>query len=144
MKLFPSLALAALGACAASYALAGEIVTFDVSKDATFANARAMLTDYASMHSKARRNNFCILGVEDDGVRVAWIVWKQANRIILWEGQDLRAINSRRDLDLQKDVVASESQLHGSTYRVTRDWVREIETDCRNRGLQIVAPRPTH
>ena len=84
-------------------------------------------------------NNFCVIGqlAKDQG-KSAWIIWRQKREIILWEGQDLVTARPRRVIDLDKDVVASESELHGSSYLVTRQWVRSLVSECKKTGLQTV------
>ena len=90
---------------------------------------------------KARRpNDFCIVDYSGEDGPFAWVYWRQANRLILWEPQvepvaDLTL--SRRKLDLRKDVVESRDAVGGSSYIVTRDWLHETLRDCETRGRKV-------
>ena len=48
---------------------------------------------------------------------------------------------ARSNLDLTKDVVATEADIGGSTYLVTRAWVDEILRSCAARGAQYTVSR---
>ena len=74
--------------------------------------------------------------------------WREGNRIVLWEGTfdsptgDEALIRSRRNLDLSTDVVATDDDLHFSTYLVTRAWVRETIADCAKHGATYTIAPP--
>lgn len=112
---------------------------FDTRSDSRFGDAKIVIQTYLSALSVAKRkkNHVCIVGYTlGDGTRQAWAHWQEGGRIILWEGSNdtegrkdgLR--HSRRDLDLDKDVVADDSAVDGSSYRVTRAWVSSVLFDC--------------
>lgn len=119
----------ALGQLGSSY--------FDIRSDGAFADVQSVLHDYVRARSRTRHNNVCVIGYQArDGSRSAWVIWRGARRIILWEpGNDLS--ESRRTIDLRKDVVASEKDLNGSTYRVTRPWVNELVARCAKDGTTL-------
>jgi len=68
----------------------------------------------------------------------AWVYWQEGRRLILWEGSPHAdaLVRSRRVLDLDKDVVATEADVAGSTYLVTKAWVRDTLRDCREYGMR--------
>jgi hypothetical protein len=116
--------------------------TFNVKDDPIFGKAAPVITAYAHARHAKGVNNFCVLGrLSDDGGKSAWIIWRQNREIILWEGQDLSSTPPRLLLDLDKDVVESEADLHGSSYLVTRRWASNLISECKRTGLQIAVGR---
>jgi hypothetical protein len=112
---------------------------FDVRDDPVYGKAKAAVVGYARARHASGLNNFCVLGqLADHGEKTAWIIWRQKHEIILWEGQDLAWVRPRRVLDLNRDTVKSDDDLHGSSYLVTRKWVDDLISECRKAGLQIV------
>lgn len=86
-----------------------------------------------------RPQHFCI--VEGAGT-TAWVRWTEGNMLILWEpGDEYQIARSRRKLDLGKDVVATEAEIGGSTYLVTRQWVDQIQRDCESRGAKYTVEK---
>ncbi len=145
MKIFYKLTFVAALTSAATLggaaAMASELATFDLTNDPTFAGAREMLDGYAKAKSRSKTSSFCVLGVDDAGTRSAWIVWAEKKQLIFWEGQDLRDTPPRRVLDMKKDVVKSEDDLRGSTYRVTKKWADAVIATCREQGQTINVKR---
>lgn len=86
--------------------------------------------------------HFCVIPYNRrEGGRYAIVHWEERRRLILWGGADpgheVEALtHSRRVLDLDKDVVATEKDIGGSTYLVTRAWVEETLRDCRAFGFR--------
>jgi hypothetical protein len=92
--------------------------------------------------------HFCIVGYDpgpdDNGVdgRMAYVHWKEGNRLIGWTGigDPEYAADSIRfspdNLDLTKDVVATDSEINSSTYLVTQAWVDGVLADCAARGAE--------
>lgn len=71
----------------------------------------------------------------------AWVHWREAGRLILWNGKGERddtLLRSARALDLRTDMVANEAAVAGSTYRVTRAWVAARRADCAAKGDHYV------
>jgi hypothetical protein len=119
--------------------------TFDVKTDPVFRNAEAAVKAYAMINRATGRNRFCVLGrISKDNEKSAWIIWRQRRQIILWEGQDLSSTPARLVLSLDKDLVRSEADLHGSTYLVTRRWAKDVISECEVAGLRIVLGRRSH
>lgn len=133
-------AVMALGGTAAITARAQPAAaTFDIRTDPRFAPLEPPLARYVRTSAAAAgHNRLCVLGEQAaDGSRSAWVIWPRAHRIVLWEaGNDDLAI-SRRVLDLRKDVVASDRDLRGSTYRVTRRWVDQLMGRCARDGAHL-------
>ena len=93
----------------------------------------------------AVRHHFCIIGYESpDSSRRAWVLWSEAKRISLWEGATdptsarEALIQSRRNIDLRRDVVKDRAALEGSSYRVTRAWVNDLKADCAAKGKHYI------
>lgn len=116
---------------------------FDVASDFEFQDYKRIVTEYVYKNKPASASDICIVGyIEHGNVKTAWVIWHQRRKIILWEGQnDLDW--SRRILDLKKDVVPTENDLHGSTYLVTKAWVKQLTTDCAHSGVKLHIPKPT-
>jgi len=85
---------------------------------------------------------FCVVGyAHADGDRTALVHWREGRRLILWDGRDPDHPASlltwgRRDLDLTRDVVATEAAIAGSTYLVTRAWADRVVADCARHGAR--------
>jgi hypothetical protein len=119
----------------------GELKVFDVSTAPDFQDYKRVLTNYARKHNPKSGNDFCVVGyLTSDDLKSAWVIWQQKRKIILWEGQNDLDL-SRRRLDLKSDVVPTENDLHGSTYLVTKAWVKKITDACERSGTQVHVPR---
>lgn len=57
--------------------------------------------------------------------------------MILWDGGETSLVASRRILSLTKDVVASDDDIRGSTYLVTRSWVETQVKRCLDDGTTV-------
>jgi len=117
-----------------------DLKPFDIKSDAGFRNYDQVISNYAHEHRPAEENNFCVLGFRtNDNLKSAWIIWHEGRQIILWEGgPDLDS--SRRKINLKSDVVATERDLHGSTYLVTQSWVRRVTNGCDRSGVKVIVP----
>lgn len=88
--------------------------------------------------------HFCAIGYRDPEGARAWVHWREAGRLILWlgkgDGSDSAEalLRSNRNLDLKADVVATEADVAGSTYLVTRSWVAAKLADCAAKGDQYM------
>ena len=62
------------------------------------------------------------------------VYWREAHRLITWDpSEDAVGPSSVRpgnDLDLTKDVRATQAEVGSSTYLVTRSWVKNIVDQC--------------
>jgi hypothetical protein len=133
------LAATAFGGIPVVAARAQSTMTFDVRTDPRFAPPETILARYVRASGQAAKDNrLCVLGEQAaDGERRAWVVWRRAHRIVLWEAGNDDLSQSRRILDQRKDVVASEKDLQGSSYRVTRAWVEQLSARCARDGAHL-------
>lgn len=87
--------------------------------------------------------HFCVVAYAAEG-GYAWVHWRERNRLIFWQGAvaganpDDSIVGSARNLDLAKDVVSHQEDVAGSTYLVTRGWVKDRLADCRKRGKHYI------
>lgn len=140
-KLTISLVLAAfaiLGTGATSASSHSEASIFDVKGDKNFSHYREPLMGYLRSRGARKPTNVCILGEQHtDGTKSAWVIWRAGNTMLLWDGGESSMIASRRVLDLTRDVVASDGDLHGSTYLVTNGWVESQADRCQRLGTNV-------
>jgi len=117
---------------------AQQMTAFAPRTDPAFGDARAALSRLVAEHAPRVRGpqHFCTIGYRGGEGANAWVYWREANRLILWQGgaEDDALLHSTRSLDLAADVVATEADIAGSTYRVTRAWVAARLADCAARG----------
>jgi hypothetical protein len=112
--------------------------TFKVADEAAFAGYRAPLLTYLRSRHVSSGAHVCILGERaSDGTQSAWVIWPRGQTILLWDGGSSKMSASRRILNLRKDVVASEDEVAGSTYLVTRDWVNKLRAHCAKLGTTV-------
>ena len=115
----------------------GDGRAFDFASDPAFRDYKHVLTEFAHKHRPKAGNDFCISGFYTrDNLKSAWVIWRQGRQMILWEGQQ-NLDDSRRDLHLASDVVPTEDDLRGSTYRVTKAWVKRIRVVCEQSGVKV-------
>ena len=116
----------------------GHLETFKVSEDKFFSNYRPVLIHYLRSQHVHAETKACILGEKDSGGALfAWVIWRAGHQMILWEDGVTALERSRRLLDLNKDVVATDADVHGSDYLVTRQWVEDQEDKCSKEGLSV-------
>lgn len=78
-----------------------------------------------------------MIGLGGDGYEIAWVIWHGGGRLVLWEENTEGLKNSRRDLSLSKDVVATQAEIGTSTYLVDRPWVNNLERQCAAFGRYV-------
>jgi hypothetical protein len=106
-----------------------------VAGDPRFGNQRETLRRLVQRNGRRGRNDLCVVGLDlGNGQRSAWVLWRQDRSIILWA----RAPSGRDDLWLSprylrvpRDVA---TDLHGSTYMVTPEWVASLRQACERIG----------
>lgn len=112
--------------------------TFKINEDRQFSSYRSVLIDHLASKRLHGVQDFCILGkLAADGTKSSWILWHQGKTIISWNGEDDPLKWASRKIDLTKDVVSSENDLHGSTFLVTKAWVKHITSQCDQDGIKI-------
>jgi hypothetical protein len=122
---------------------------FDTRTAQYFGDATVPLKAYlaAAQTAPAGPQHFCIVGYDHSGDRSALVHWREGNRLIQWDGASDPAYaedairNARSDLDLTKDVVATDADINSSTYLVTRAWVDRVLADCAARGAEYTVSR---
>ncbi|PXA98052.1 hypothetical protein DMC47_10695 [Nostoc sp. 3335mG] len=88
--------------------------------------------------------HFCIIGYRYGHNKIAWVHWRERRRLIFWRGgsdPEYRSdaiVNSRRQLDLDKDVVPTDADIGSSTYLISRTWLDEKLGDCAAKGTRYV------
>ncbi len=124
---------------------------FNARKDKSLGNAGPALNEYlnAQPPSQQAKHHFCVVGYDNgNNAKLAYVYWREGQKLILWEGSRFpeyaaqSLILSRRQLDLTQDVVATEADIAGSTYLVTKAWVAGVATDCAKQGTKYVLHRP--
>jgi starvation-inducible outer membrane lipoprotein len=131
---------------AASESPAVDIGTiFDTRTAEFFGDATVALRGYLAAREPAPvgQQHFCIVGYDyPTGGRSALVHWREGQMLLYWNGftDPAYAADSirftPRDLDLTKDVVATEADINSSTYLVTRAWVDKVFDDCAAKGAR--------
>ena len=115
--------------------------TFSVASDPGFSDYRHVTEVFARTHRPRAVNDFCIVGQKAaDDTKSAWVIWKQGQEILLWDGNGNDLDSSQRIIRLKKDVVRTENDLHGSTHLVTRAWVEALSSMCDKSGAKVQIP----
>lgn len=117
---------------------------FDTRSEPHFGDATVPLREFLHEHHTiaTKPQHFCVAGYRSGTETHAWIHWSEGKRIILWdgfntsEGAKTSIARSRRVLDLRKDIVPTEADIAGSTYRMTRAWANQVIADCNARGVK--------
>lgn len=115
-----------------------------------FQGWREQLQHMADQGSHFPVSHFCVIvatgstAPPDNKFTWAYVYWREAAQLYTF-GQSDEAMSDMTEfkapLDLKKDVVATERQLKGSSYRVTRAWVADVLRHCATAGTQIVVRR---
>ena len=92
--------------------------------------AAAYLTTIQWLHA----TNMCAVVDASADDQVIWLLWRDGKQIILWDEHDMPLAMSRRILKIPADVVGSVGDLKGSTYKVTKAWVNDMEARCKKSG----------
>ncbi len=97
--------------------------------------------------TKGKKNHFCIIAYrilrETQKTEVAYVHWPEGRRLILWEpvieGRPVEdgLTYSRRQWNLRTDVVATDKDINGSTYLISKPWLRQLQYDCEKNGKKI-------
>ncbi len=112
--------------------------TFKISTNKYFAQPKNVLSRLAAQKGTTRKNTFCVVGYRfPDGGLQGWVYWKEGKAIILWEPLTEGTFNlarSKRYIRIPGDVVATEEDVKGSTYRMTKHDVDKLIEECRREG----------
>lgn len=132
--------IAVLVATTPGRALAGHVVqqvkfkTFELDIDPEFKDYLSVAARYIDAQHARRPSHVCVVGIDNEPDHMAWMIWREGRKIVLWEPGENDLALSRRTIDLTKDVVHSNADLHGSTYRVTDAWVNALNAACERHG----------
>ena len=139
--------LVVLGVAGACLAVQQAEAFFSVRKHAGYPAPERALEELVAQKGTVPSNHFCVVGYRrSSGDDHAWVHWKEGRVLVLWEpAADVKypasLTTSRRFLNLDRDVVDSEADVKGSTYLVTRAWVKQVADDCTRNGDQFVVNR---
>jgi hypothetical protein len=121
-------------------AIAQESSLFSIHQHPGYSEPQKSLELLVRTQGTRRLNHFCVIGYrEPSGYEYAWVHWEEGKALILWEpaadpARPEPLSTARRFLRLDRDVVASEEHLGGSSYLVTRQWVSRVTSDCKAHG----------
>ncbi len=134
-----------------AWAISPQKEIFAVERMAGFTPVVPAIRAYLALHGAAKGlHHICVIGYVErsdgsaDENKIAWLHWREGNRLTLWEparegGESKDLLNhSRRDLDISKDVLATQDDIGSSTYKVSYAWVDGVEKDCQKRGKSYV------
>ncbi len=115
-----------------------------------FRGWREQLQHMADQDKRFPVSHFCVVVASgpaappDRMFTWAYVNWREAALLYTFAPSDapLSDLTTfKAPLDSHKDVVPSERDIKGSTYRVTRAWVRNVERHCASSGIQVVIRR---
>ena len=109
---------------------------FSITGQPDFADVTEQLQVLVDEHASRPANRFCVVGEKAPGFKEAWVYWPDDNKLILWlpDRDNPHAIaGSKRYLDLTRDVVDG-TDMHGSTYRLTRATANQKIDACKLHG----------
>lgn len=136
---------AALMTVAMASAAAAEL-WFKISTDAWFIGWQRQVQALVNRDGHETSNQVCIVGLKSGGTVMAYVYWPTNHSLTTWfpaPNDPDALIYEPHVLDLGKDVVATDADVDGSTYLVTRAWVRRVVSHCRTAGITIdVTRRP--
>ena len=112
-----------------------------------FGEWREHLADLARSSGKPGADHFCTVVADhaqspsSGPYRWAYVYWRETAQLFTFGPSHEKMSDLTRfkqPLDLHKDVVASERQVGGSTFLVTRAWVSNVLSHCARSGTQLV------
>lgn len=110
---------------------------------------RAALQQFVSHYAgnaKAKPQHIYIASIKtESGENTLYAYWKEDQSILLMnfftqavEEEGLSWLHHKARVDLKTDVVATEAEMSGSNYLVTRAWADNIIQACRERGQVLL------
>ena len=141
----PIILLLALFCAPCSAQVSAPAQVFDIAKDADFANYQQVVSHYIRKRQTQKSTQVCLLGqTASDSSKLAWVIWQAGQEMILYEQGETDLKQSRRKLNLKKDVVENEAALNSSTYLVTREWVAQLSQACQQYGTTLRIEKRRH
>lgn len=116
----------------------GNMDTFDIRSTAGFSDYESVVGTYIRNVSTHPTNHICLIGENVRAEKLVWVIWQEGGRLILWEEGQSNLRNSRRQIDLAKDVVPSEGDVHGSTYLIAESWLAALRAACVTNGIELI------
>ena len=115
---------------------------FAVDTNSWFTGWRSQLQELVDRDATLSTNELCVVGWQngDPASLQAYLVWPAGHKLITWrpsKDDPHSLLHETNVTDLQKDVVATDRDVNGSTYRVTHAWVGHIESSCRKFGMTV-------
>ena len=110
-----------------------SLVSFDPTGN--ICSFEKFMSLYVRSQTKASKiNSFLVSDGTAHPEGAFWVYWPQNRELILvsWPANDCRSPNLlvRKHLSLMSDVVKTESEIKGSTFLVTEDWVKNVLYDA--------------
>lgn len=132
--------ISTLVALSANARTADKWFTLDSSDQ--YPNWREQVQELVDSSQAVSPTKICVVGVGDGDASTvqAYVIWRDHHRLITWipSKDDPHSLaNQTRVLNLETDVVASDRQVAGSTYLVTRPWLHDLERHCRIFGTTL-------
>ena len=147
-------------ALAASLAQPSAARWSKIESSPDFRGWRQELQHVVDTEGHARTNHFCLVvqtftpqrGPYDtkppQEETIAYVLWREGHEVVEWGGSDpegrILPVPGSGVLDLRTDIVPTTADLHGSTFRETRGWLRSIQQHCAQSGTQAVVMRRAH
>jgi hypothetical protein len=95
--------------------------------------AEQVVSAFVRKTSTSAVNHVCVIQGSDH----AWVLWSEKRLAVLWRGEpDLRWSN--RQLDWDKDFVATQADVGSSTYLETRATLAHLIATCERDGMKFV------
>ena len=111
-----------------------------------FQGWRAQLQHMVDREGMSRANHFCAVvatgrtAAPENSYTWVYVYWREAARLYTF-GQSNEPMSDlsifKAPLDLKKDVVTSQRDVHASTFLVTRSWLRNVLSHCARAGTEI-------
>lgn len=109
-----------------------------------FQPVRETLEALVAQNGKVEKNHLCVIGADPEQ---AWVYWREANAIILWEPETggITDLTLSRDyLKLATDAVpANDPRLATSTYLVSTQWAASLISECSTSGRRYEIDKTT-
>jgi hypothetical protein len=120
------------------------MTTFDLRSQPEFRDYKRVIERYIAQRSHSTINHACIVGLVVDKSKLAWLIWDDGSKLVLWESGESDLDTSRQQLDTIRDVVERNDDLRGSTFLVTKQWLDRLNTTCKAKGINLALKTSVH
>jgi len=120
---------------------------FSIRNDKGYPHYLDQMQNLVQNYGQAKVNHISVLGEQfENGYRLAWVYWPEGRRFILWEPTEYtdypcNLAMSRRNLDLLRDFVPTDNDIRGSTYLMSKTWLKDWLGRCQAHGDKFVIYR---